>query len=165
MDLSLKNVSIVVVLTGVVGFAFGRYSMPESVKETTDIKQTQEKKEDTKTDVDKDKHYVKTTAETTHTDGTKTTTTTTTVDTSEQKKTDDNKSSDSTKDIHEEKEVIGHKDKINLGLMTGIDVTHGLGVNTVLYGGYINRPLLGPITIGVWGLSNGTAGLSLGLVF
>jgi len=33
------------------------------------------------------------------------------------------------------------------------------------FGGSVTKPILGPVTMGLWALSNGNAGVSVGLTF
>lgn len=40
-----------------------------------------------------------------------------------------------------------------------------LGLGPVVYGAAVERRVLGPISVGAWGLSSGQGGVSLGLVF
>lgn len=58
-------------------------------------------------------------------------------------------------------------DKETSDYKTTINALIGLGLNNtqVDYGLSITRPVLGPLTIGVWGLSDKTGGASIGLTF
>ena len=57
--------------------------------------------------------------------------------------------------------VQGKKSSLNLSALAGINVTNPSG--GIIFGGHISKQILGPISIGVFGLSNGTAGLSVGI--
>lgn len=58
-------------------------------------------------------------------------------------------------------ETTYNTQKWDLVGLAGVDVPR----NRQVYGGAVDYRLLGPITIGAWGLSSGAAGLSLGLRF
>jgi hypothetical protein len=47
-------------------------------------------------------------------------------------------------------------------LLTGMSLS---SLGTPIYGGMLSKQLLGPISIGVWGLSNATGGFALGISF
>ena len=51
---------------------------------------------------------------------------------------------------------------LNISALAGIDVIHPTGL---IFGGHVSKQILGPVSIGIFGLSNGTAGLSVGLSF
>lgn len=59
------------------------------------------------------------------------------------------------------KEVTGSKDRINVSVLAGSSFPFNL--SSPIYGLSANKNILGPITAGVWGLSNKTFGVSLGL--
>lgn len=39
----------------------------------------------------------------------------------------------------------------------------GISLGSLTYGLHVSRPFLGPLTLGLWGVSNGVAGVSLGI--
>ena len=148
-----KNKIILAVIALVIAFGAGRWSVPEKV-------QIQEKTvKDTKVDVDlnQNKHEETKTVEVTKPDGTKIKTTVTKEDTSTNKSVD--KQSDTT--IEKEKTVTAQTAKVTISALAGASLSQF----TPVYGASITKPILGPITIGVWGLSNATGGLSIGLTF
>lgn len=49
--------------------------------------------------------------------------------------------------------------------MIGFNVSNGFSTNQFVYGGEIQRRVLGPVSIGAWGLSSGTVGVSASLEF
>jgi hypothetical protein len=59
---------------------------------------------------------------------------------------------------------------IETGKRSTINVSALVGMNwenrhPAIYGISVNKEILGPITIGAWGLNNGTVGLSIGVNF
>ncbi len=56
------------------------------------------------------------------------------------------------------KQNIG-RSKVNLSALVGTDFT------SPAYGLHVSKEFLGPITLGAWGLTNKTVGLSVGLNF
>lgn len=128
-------------------FAFGRYSAPEVVK-----KEVTEVESKTK---DSNKHTETTTTETTKPDGTKTTTTTTTMDTEHHTAQVDQ--------THQIQSVtVAKGSALTVSALIGIPI---LPPGVPIYGGQISRPLVGPVSLGLWGLSNGIVGVSIGLSF
>lgn len=72
------------------------------------------------------------------------------------------------------KKVITDKSKINTGVHEkvnigrpryGLSVLVGTDFSNPVYGLHVNKELLGPITVGVFGLTNKTLGVSIGLNF
>jgi hypothetical protein len=58
------------------------------------------------------------------------------------------------------KVIENSKPDWQLHVLGGIDLTHSFNP---IFGGEVDRRILGPIFVGAWGLSNGSAGLSLSL--
>lgn len=130
-------------------FAAGRYLTPTKIEiQTVEVEKKQ-------TETDRDKHKETTTVTTEKPDGSKVTETKTTEDTSTTRST--NQTTDTT--THTTKTYTGIRTRVS-GLV-GIDV----GGRNVAYGAAVSRNVLGPITAGAWGLTNGTIGVSLGLEF
>ncbi len=132
-------------------FASGRYSVnpPDA---TTKIDQ----KIDTQVQDDKDtKTHTVTVIVKEPTGETKTTTTT---DTSVIDKEVERQVSDT--QIQQEIKSVT-KRTINVSVLGGFDKR----TNLPTYGAAISREILGPITIGVWGLNNGSFGANIGLDF
>lgn len=155
MDTKYKvGIAVVVVLAS---FAAGRFLTPEKVRIETKIVEV-EKKVDTE-DKKNDTHKHTVIVKKTNKDGTSTTTTDVTYeDKTETKKNDvvtDNKSTDRTK------EVTSGSSRVTLSALVGVSVTTGLPV----YGASLSKPVLGPLTLGIWGLNNGTCGGSVGFTF
>jgi len=134
----------------VLTFFAGRWSAPEHVKVVTQTVTV-----DKKTD-DETKHEKVTKVEVKQPNGTDTTTTTI-VDDSEDKSTDDSTVSQTTT-----KESSKSSSKLTISALAGVNIT---SPGSLIYGASISRPILGPVTVGLFGLSNGVGGASVGLTF
>lgn len=150
MDLKYKiGLAILVVA---VSFAIGRYTAPSSsVKTVTDTKTTDDKK------TDKDTHTTTTTTTTKKPNGEVDTKTVTNTDVVSH--TDDNKNT-----VEHQTQTVTpvKKNTLNVNILAGVEFLH---LPTPVYGVSVTDNVLGPISVGVWGLNNGTAGVSLGLSF
>lgn len=146
-----KNKVIIGVVSLLVAFALGRYSNHSSTVVTHTDTQT-----DTKKEADKDTQTHSVTVITKEPNGEEKTTTTT--DTTTKSKTDTQTDSDTktTQTVTPQKTGT-----LNLSLLGGYDMVKAMPV----YGASVTKNLIGPITIGVFGLSNGTVGASVGLSF
>lgn len=169
IELTTSKKAVIIVVYTIICIAIGRYSaatLEKTTKETTktEVKtETKDEKKDVKTK--KDKKLKKVKIEKTNPDGSKETTITTTIDTSDKsvtKKDDKTTKTDDNKETSKETKVVErNSSKLNLGFLVGDDILNPtIGPS---YGGYVNKEVLGPITIGAFGLSSGTCGLSLGL--
>jgi|SRR5579859_3671679 len=165
-QLNTKQKAILSIIVIAIAFALGRYTVPVKIK--TEIKTIYIEKTDTKvsTSTEKKKKKKVTIVEDDSPNGTKHKVTTITDDTDSDHKSDTStvtavqQTTDATKEV---KKDSGH---LNLSLLTGASVLGQPGINSgIIYGGHITRDIFGPLNIGVWGLSNGTAGLSIGLRF
>jgi PDZ domain-containing secreted protein len=152
--MTTKQILIIGAIALTVAFAFGRWSAPEKVKTIT---QTVEKKTDDKV-VAVDDHKLTTITETDKPDGTKVKTTVIadTRDTSVHDKSTDQV------EKTQSKEVDKSTSKITISMLAGTNVT---SPSSLTYGASITKPILGPITVGVFGFQNGTVGASIGLTF
>lgn len=133
----------------VLAFATGRFLTPVKIEtKTIEVERKQ-------TETDRDKHKDTTTTTTEKPDGTKVTETHTTEDTTTQRST-----TDATRtDTNTTKTYASGRTSIFA--LAGLDIS----ARSVVYGGLITRQLIGPLSIGAWGLTNGTVGVSLGLEF
>jgi hypothetical protein len=143
----------ILILALATAFATGRFLTPTKVVETTKIVEVQKKTVDT----DRDKHKETVTVTKKGKDGSEETTTKTVEETVTKQKVKD--------DINKNTEVI----KIvtrgrgpTVSLLAGFDYT---SPGKPFYGASVIQPVFGPITLGVWGLTNSTVGLSIGLEF
>lgn len=64
---------------------------------------------------------------------------------------------------HTESETSRDSSKVTISALVGAKISYPLGTPT--YGVHVSRPLLGPITVGLWGMSDVTGGVSIGLQF
>lgn len=153
-----------VALAGVViltAFAFGRYSAPEKIKIVKETAEVDNKKKDSETDVNKTTNKKTTIVEEVKPDGTTKKTTEIVEGTETNKQKTVSEDSQSIKTSKETKEIIKDTGRLNLGLLAGAAVTD----RKLIYGAYLSRNVLGPITLGVWGFNNATFGASIGLSF
>jgi lipopolysaccharide export LptBFGC system permease protein LptF len=133
-------------LIAVLFFALGRYTITSKTI-------TQDKKTDEIKDTNTQKHEVITQVK--KPDGSMTTITV--IDTN--RSTQDNKQSDTlTKTVEKPRQPI-----TNISLIAGT-TTHSF-TSPPSYGISINREIAGPITVGAFGLVNGTIGISIGVNF
>lgn len=138
------NIIGIVLILIIGGFAAGWYSKPET--KTVDDTKTEEK-DKTKTEDHKKTTIVK------DKDGNETTTI---ID-------DSTTTSNHSKDSESKKEttVTSHS-KINVSALAAIDTK---SQPIPLYGISINKELIGPITVGAFGLTSGVVGISIGINF
>lgn len=170
-----RNQIIGLVALVLTAFAFGRYTAPEKVKIEKEIVTVESaKKEDSKhvsTDLSRDKRVEKVITEIVRPDGTRETSTRVVEDTSTAKRSDTaaNSREESNKaSIEKSSETIEYgRNKLSLAVLAGAapSFSGGLSFGPLAYGGHVQKNLLGPITFGVWALSSGTGGISLGLMF
>lgn len=124
-------------------FAFGRWSAPEYRKTTKDQSET----------TDSSSHKKTTVIEKEKPDGTK------------EKKTvvEEDKDRSKSKTDKESEEIRVSSSKTNISVLWGVDPR---SPQTPKYGLSVSRPILGPITVGLWALpTDPTVGFSLGLTF
>lgn len=136
------RVKVLLIILGLVTtFAFGRYSVNYDKTETKTENKEKDKEKDTTT----------TTTTTKKPDGETTTTTTTQTHTETHTSTE-----------RSDKVVITAPKMTNVSLLIAVPSFREL---VPVYGLSVTRPILGPITVGVFGLTNGTIGASAGLEF
>lgn len=161
--MSIKTKVILIVLLSIVSFASGRWLAPTKVVTKIEVKEVVKTIDNTKTEADKDKHKVTTTTTITKPDGTKETTTTVAEDSTTHKETDKQNSTESSRESSTEKEVTRDTNKVTISALAGVNVLSL--TSPPVYGGSVSKPILGPIAVGIFGLTNGTLGCSLGLSF
>ena len=152
--MSTKQMLIIGAVALLTAFAVGRWSAPEKVKiQTVEVeKKTEDKK------VNIDDHKVTTIVETDKPDGTKTKTTV--ITDNKDTKVVDKKTDDTTKTTT--KEIDKSSSNVTISALAAINITSpGLPI----YGASVTKPILGPITVGIFGFQNGMAGASVGLTF
>lgn len=146
-----KVIIVVVIASAIVGFSFQTYKK----KTETHINETKTQDKTTETD----KHVETKVVEIIAPDGTKTTTTETVEDTKKHRDstTVTEKQKDQTVEVSR-----GEGSKVSISALVGTSLT---SLGTPVYGATVSKPILGPITVGLWGLSSGTGGISVGLTF
>lgn len=144
---------IAIVLVGlIVSFALGRYSIDPPAVKTIEVSKTVTQQEEKK-----DVHVQTKTIIVELPTGAKTTTTTVDTVVTDAKDTD-------TK-VQDEKihtEIPNPKNTLNISALVAQDM-HALGVPS--YGISVQKQFIGPVTIGVFGLTSGIIGISIGLNF
>lgn len=174
MQSNNKYVIAGVVLAIITAFAVGRWTAPSKTTSLTQTNtQTDSKSKtdkDSKTDTNRDKHIETTTTEVTHPDGTKETTTKTVQDTGTEKKTEvvthNDQDNSTSKSTLIEKSVDGtQKGKLHVSLLGAMNIAHGLNLDSPDYGAAVSKDVLGPVSVGLFGLKSGILGASVGLSF
>lgn len=156
-----QKLALVVIILTLTSFATGRWTAPVHIEiKTVEV----EKKSETQaTDVDKDARVETTVTEETKPDGTKTVITQKVVENNVNKETEVTKTDENVKNSSQITES-GSKSKVTISALAGFkpsDLTSGPS-----YGMSVTRPILGPITLGLFGLTNpGVYGVSVGLTF
>jgi hypothetical protein len=132
-----KTETIVILVALALMFALGRYSVPDNQVTTTDDKTAQN-------------HTITTIITLKKANGE--TSTTETID-----------SKTKTKEEDRIVQMEAAKSKINVSALASVNVTKG--DMTPLYGISVSKEILGPVRVGVFGLTNGIVGVSVGLDF
>lgn len=158
MEVQLKYLVIGSFVLFLVGTACGYFALPAKVVTKTETKVVTQIVKDTSQD--KENHLKVVIVEEKKPDGTVVTTTTKTQDTDTKTNTDTkiNKDQDTTTD----KEVMYAKNSLTINALAATQIGDTSGV---LWGLQVTRKLIGPIQIGVFGLTNRTLGGSLGISF
>lgn len=145
----------------VTAFAAGRYSAPESVRTVTKTVTIEAKHEDKNVDEVKNKHKKTIVKTIRKPDGSSETTKTITDESTSDKKTDQKTDTDAHKAVDTDVTQERGNAKLNLSALGGYSLTS----SKFIYGLSVTKSILGPITGGIWGLSQPSFGLSLGLNF
>jgi hypothetical protein len=154
-----KYVVVAVIVSLAVAFGFGRWSAPQKI--VTETKVVIQKDATKETQSDQDKHSETNTVQVKKPDGTIITKTTTKTDTDTKRKTEQETKTDQKSDTRTE--ITKSSSPVTINALAGVNVTSLTG--GLIYGLSISRPILGPITIGAWGMTNKTGGFSLGIQF
>lgn len=149
----------VVVLTAA---AFGRFSAPEKVHEVIKTVEVEKKNTTKDTDLARDRKKTTVIKEVIKPDGTKETTTTTTDESKTTKETSSTDSTERSDTKESDKTITNSSGRITLSILGAIPTSPTqkptLGVSAT-------KAILGPIAIGIFGLTSGTVGGSIGLTF
>lgn len=162
MELTTRRKIIIFLVYTLVAVAVGRYTVTFSSK---DSKQD-DKKEETHKKEDKDKHDDKIikrkVVEETKPDGTKIKTTDTIV-TDKKNETDHTNTDSKTDDKSKEtKTETANSGKFNISVLGGVNVTNPV---KPIFGAHVSRDIIGPVNVGLFGLSDGVVGASVGVTF
>lgn len=155
----MTNITKAIVVVGVVAtsFAVGRWSVPAVKTVETQVIKNDKTKQDTEIDVNK--HKDTTVTETVRPDGTKQVVTHTTEDTNKQTNTE--KTDETNTQTDSKTTEVSSTSKVTVSVLTATSTDlHG-----IVYGGSVTKPVLGPITLGVFGFTSGVFGASVGLTF
>lgn len=144
----------------VVAFAFGRYSAPEKVKVETVTVEVEKKTAETDTSKERNRRKETTTRKERRPDGTEIEHTTVVEDSKTEV--------DSRKTVHTDKTVDTRQTReeyrssgVSLGALGAVNVSDG----RLSYGAYLQKDVVGPLSLGAFGLTSGTVGLSIGIRF
>jgi hypothetical protein len=151
--MDIKHIIIGGVVIAVVAFGFGRYSVNQpTITQSEQIKEKEVQHVDTKQDVKKVTTIVK------KPDGEETTTITEDSNTD----TKDNTNTLTNENLQTKTEAAAH-DTLNLSALAGINYQQPQ--QGLIYGVSVTKELIGPITIGAFGFTNGLVGGSIGISF
>lgn len=150
MTMKNKLLIFAIPLSIVAAFAFGRYSVKPSPGETTTETQTE-----SQTEKDKNTHKETEITKIKDKDGKETTVTKIVEDSNSTSKKN-------TETIAKTDTVVKEASTLNISLMGGVDLNDG---RKEVYGAIITKQVWGPTTLGIFGLSNGIVGATVGLNF
>lgn len=168
--MSSRTIIVLACLLLVGGFLAGRYSVPESMQlETRSVEADQKTENEVRLEsvtIDQDRHREVMVTELVKPDGTRETTTRTVTDSQAKHIASSVQENVRTETASKDSTVIKTvqaRSSLELSLLVGAAVSLSSGVGPLIYGLHVSRPLLGPIVMGLWGASNGVAGVSIGL--
>lgn len=161
MENKTKVIIAAVVVT--TAFAVGRFSAPTKIKTETKIVEVEKKTSEKESDNEKKTRKKTVTKEVKHPDGSTESSTETTEETESSKKKRDKNSEESSRTEKETKEVTREGGKIIISAIAAGRLQSPLA--SLLYGAVIQKEILGPATAGVFILTNGQIGVTVGLSF
>jgi len=162
MEVTTKTKIIITVVVIAGSFAAGRFTAPSKIVEETKTQVAETEKKDEKTNEQKHRDKKTVVVEVTKPDGTKERTITQTDITDTTKKSDTTDQAKINIDESTKKEVTFGNSKVSI---MGLGVVNITNLSVPAYGVAISKPILGPLTVGVLGLSTGQVGVSVGLTF
>jgi hypothetical protein len=148
--MTIKSKILIAGIALIVAFIGGRFSASRP-----DVKTVTQTDETKKTDEIKDTHIVTVIKEITKPSGE--VEKTTTIDTNITKRTE----TEATKDTKTVQTETSSNNKVTIQALVGYDMAKQLPT----YGASAAKDIAGPISVGAWGLSNGSIGVSLGVRF
>lgn len=142
-----KKVALLCGAVAAICFSLGRYSAPEKIKTEIKVEKVVEKQEVVRT----------VTKVVERPDGTK--------ETEIVQDSETNTKSDTTRD--KVTEVTITHNNLNISLLAGAQpkLFQGVSIGPIVYGASVSKEVLGPITVGAFGLSDLTFGASIGFNF
>jgi hypothetical protein len=166
-----KKIGLGILIYTVFCVALGRYTNSEKIKiqktDTQTSTNTENKNDKTTIDTHRDDHLKTVITEHDNKDGSKDKVTTITNDdesTISKNQDDTSSTKDSETDTSKDSEKISRgSDQVTISVLSAVKVTDLTG--GLVYGVSITRPILGPLTVGAFGFTNSTVGLSIGLTF
>lgn len=161
MEITTKTKVIISVVVVAGAFASGRYLTPEKIKIEVKTVEVEKKVKDTSTDTNQNKKKDTKIVETKKPNGEIVTETTITETTVIDKKKEEQETIAKIDKKDSTSETTKGDSKVTINALGGFDFRTGLPV----YGASVTKPVAGPLTLGVFGLSNTTVGASLGLQF
>jgi hypothetical protein len=156
--MSEKTKTLITLALMVFSFAAGRWLVPEKVKIEKQIVEVEKKSKDK--NAEKNTRKTTTTTKTVYPDGRVEESTVVVEETD--RKSSSTEVSEGNKTETELKEITNSSSKVSIQGLAGYRLTTS---ELPLLGLSVSKPILGPITVGVWGLNNSTFGASLGLTF
>ena len=160
--MNTKQKVIVIGIAVLVSYGLGRWSSPTKVKTIIQTVQVQNKLNDTKSNLDLNRHKETVTTTVRKPDGTMEITTHTVEDTTANKTRTQHDTDQLTQTSSQSKEVTYSKSKVTISALGGLSFS---GTPIPVYGASVSKDVFGPIAVGAFGLSNRTVGVSVGLTF
>jgi len=159
-----NKVKVAIVATAlIISFAFGRYLTPVKIKtETKTVEVVKVVKVKVK-DTTKQKRKESLITEITYPDGRKERIVKVIENDDEHSKTDTAENSEKDLTNTTSKEVVKNSSRLNVSALGGVDFSKGYA--QPVFGAAVTKDIVGPVSIGIWGLSNGTIGASVGVSF
>ncbi len=163
MSLRKMNPVPFILLGLLCSFAAGRWLAPEKVRIETKTVEIEKKDSASKTEQDRNRRKETTETKVTKPDGSVEETRKIIEETETSKKTDKRDTSESASSEETLKEVTRSSAKVTIAALMGVPLAGN--APPVLYGGSVSKPILGPITVGVFYLTSPAIGGMLGLTF
>jgi len=162
IDFNSRKVKIGIVSVALLtSFAVGRYTVSEKIVTVTKTVEVAKKDDDKVVDNKKKTHTTTTTTTAEKPDGSKVTTVATTTDINSDIKVNDKIDSTTSTESDAKSTISKGLSQLTLSAMGGYDFR----LNSLVYGVSLTKPVLGPIGIGIWALSQPSVGASLNLTF
>ena len=152
-----KTKAIIAVAALATAFAFGRYTTPVKIVEVTKTVEVEKKTDEQNASRERRNHKKIVETEITKPDGTKEKTTTITDESETTTERSSKDITESSRESESSKETVRGGGRVVVSVL--YDPFHQA------YGGSVSKEILGPINAGVFGLTNSSFGVSVGLSF